>query len=72
MKYFSYLWFTAYLIFGLNEPRDLIINTLLEFQALENAIKVPFQAPEIVYFWLFKAPENSKKVLPYFRPLKMP
>jgi hypothetical protein len=33
---------------------------------------VPFQAPKITQFWLFKAPKNSKKVLPYLRHLKTP
>jgi hypothetical protein len=55
------------IIFHLKQPKFgtfRLLKTpkrLLDFQAPENAKKVPFQAPETAKNNQFKAPENSKK-----------
>jgi hypothetical protein len=66
------------IIFHLKQPKFgtfRLLKTpkrLLDFQAPENAKKVPFQAPETAKNNQLKAPENSKKVPAYLRPLKTP
>jgi hypothetical protein len=43
---------------------------MLKINYLRYSKKIPFQAPEAAKNNQFKAPENSKKVLAYFRPLE--